>query len=386
MSGIEEEPRSEHDFAEDFGADLLGFLNGESAADTAVEAPAEEQVAEEDTDTGESRPEVIEDATGRLHGKDGKFVEKPSGDSQEGESQEGEEAPEETAEEDSGDDFVIEVDDEETADRVASVLEKYDGDPAKALVALAEAQSLIGRKGNEAAQANAKLEAVEAELAAIKQGQEAVLSRLSQPVVPITRELIETDPAGAAQQAVLQDNVEALEAAISVWQNGSDYVDANPEAARFFLEKLALEAQLAERDQAATTTSMVEPAQAELDAEVGKVLEKHPDLEQYLPAIAEAANEHPLLKRSMEAGTPSERAQALLSLTEIAKSRQGADTSREALKRVQIRVKQEADDAKAKARVVSASRSSAATSSQPTRVDKFLEAFDARMGLNADED
>lgn len=369
---------------EQFAASVFAEIEGaDSTADTA-EAPAETQVADDGTDTGESRPHV-EDATGRLHDPEtGKFIEKPEDEegSDEAETQ-AEDQQAEDEQEDSAGDFVIEVDDEETADRVQAVLEKYDGDPAKALLALVEAQSLIGRKGNEAAQANAELDQVRAELAQIKDGQDAVLQRLSQPVVPITNELIETDPASAAEQAVLQDNVQALQAAIGAWQNGTDYVDANPEAARYFLEKLALEAQIAEQhSQASAEAPVADATQAQLDVEVQKVVDRHPDLEQYVPAIAEAANENPLLQRAMETGTPSERAQALEALTVIAKSRQGADTSREALQRVQIRVKQEADDAKRSARVVSASRGTAAAAGQPTGVDQFLAAFDAHLGLD----
>lgn len=383
----DETARTEQDFAADFGSDLAGFLSG-STADTA-EAPADDQVVDEGADTGEAAREPVVDETGRHHDPEtGKFVEKTDDAEDTEDDPEGEEQPEgeELEQEDSDDDFVIEVDDEETAQRVQSVLEKYDGDPAKALIALSEAQSLIGRKGNEAAQANAELEAVKSELAEIRNGQQAVLQRMSlPPMVAITQDLIDENPAVAAEQAVLQDNAQALQAAIYAWQNGTDFVEPNPDAARFFLEKLALQAQMQEYA-AVQPTAQQMTAQQELDAEVNKVLEKHPDLQNHLPAIAEAATDNPLLKRAMETGTPAERAQALEALTVIAKSRQGADTSREALQRVQIRVKQEADDARAKARVVSASRGTAATASQPTGVDKFLEAFDARLGINRDED
>jgi hypothetical protein len=385
----DETARTEQEFAADFGADLAGFLSG-STADTA-EAPADNQVVDEGADTGDAAREPVVDETGRHHDPEtGKFVEKTdeAEDIEEDESDPeaaSEEASEGDTEEDSDDDFVIEVDDEETAERVQAVLEKYDGDPAKALIALTEAQSLIGRKGNEAQQANAELEAVKAELAEIKSGQQAVLQRMSQPMVPITQDLIDENPAAAAEQAVLQDNAQALQAAIYAWQNGTDLVDPNPDAARFFLERLALQAQMQELQATSPAAMPQATPQQELDAEVGKVLAKHPDLEKHLPAIAEAADDNPLLKRAMETGSPSERAQALEALTVIAKSRQGADTSREAMKRVQIRVKQEADDARAKARVVSASRGSAAAASQPTRVDKFFEAFDARLGLDVEK-
>lgn len=361
--------------------DLIQPPAESSIADTA-EAPAD--IADDGTDTGESRPEVVEDATGRLHGEDGKFVAKPDGETEADPEAEADD-PTKEDEPDDPSDFVIEVDDEETADRVQAFLAKYGGDPSKALLGAIEAQSLIGRKGAEAAEATAELAAVRAELLEIKQGQDTMMSRLSQPVIPITADLIEQDPATAAQQAVAQDNVQALEAAIQAWSVGTDFVDANPAAARLFLEKLALEAEVSEM-RSASTAVQADPLQAQIDAEVAKVVAKHPDLEQHMSAIADEAKAHPLLARAMETGTPVERAQALETLTVIAKSRTGSDTSREAMKVVQIRVKQEADEARANARVVSASSGSAAVAAPSSGTEQFLKEFEARMGINTSGD
>src|SRR5690242_20660534 len=137
----DETPRTEHEFLADFGEELMDFLqDGGSTADTAT-APAADTSAEDAADTGDAAREPIVDETGRHHDPEtGKFVEKadPAGDNEDVEndpeaSQEeaSEEDTDEDSEEDSDDDFVIEVDDEETAQRVQSVLEKYDGDPAK---------------------------------------------------------------------------------------------------------------------------------------------------------------------------------------------------------------------------------------------------------------
>lgn len=378
--GSGEESLSLADFAESVIADI----EGQGSADTAS-APAETaNTSTTETDDTAEAPEATEDATGRLHGKDGKFVEKPSSEDDETDEEpaddsEGEELEDEEAD-DSDDGLVIEVDDEETAARLQTYLEKYDGDVTKALIAATEAQSLVGRKAEDIA--GEELRALRAELEQVRAGQERTLAQLRTPMIPITRELIENDPASAAQQAVAQDNAPALEAAISVWR------EENPEAADFFLRTVVLEAQLAEATAAAAAPQTTEQSteDAEVDAEVQKVLQKHPDLEQHLPAIGKAADENPLLKRAMETGSPQERAQALEALTVIAKASSAADTSREAMKRVQVRVKQEADDARKNARVVSASRGSAASASQPTRVDQFLQAFDARLGLKVNED
>lgn len=373
MSSFEtgDESLSLEAFAESVIADLGG-----DGADTAT-APAEstDTSPTDGTDTAEA-PGLKEDATGRLHGEDGKFVEKPKdGDDEETET--------ETDEPEEGDDpeFVLEVDDEETAAVIGEYLEKYDGDVVKALKAATEAQSLIGRKGTEASQSAAEAAALREELRQSRELQQKILARMSQPqvpLIPITQELIEEDPHLAARQAVLQDNAAALEATIAVWR------EENPDAANFFLQNLVLEAQLAERQQAAPQTAE-SSTDDEVDSEVAKVLAKHPDLEKHLPAIGKAADANPLLKRALEHGSPVEKAQALEALTVIAKAGTTADTSREAMKRVQIRVKQEADEARRSAAVVSASRSSAASASQPTRVDDFLSAFDERLGLKVNE-
>lgn len=373
MSSFEtgDESLSLEAFAESVIADLGG-----DGADTAT-APAEstDTSPTDGTDTAEA-PGLKEDATGRLHGEDGKFVEKPKdGDDEETET--------ETDEPEEGDDpeFVLEVDDEETAAVIGEYLEKYDGDVVKALKAATEAQSLIGRKGTEASQSAAEAAALREELRQSRELQQKILARMSQPqvpLIPITQELIEEDPHLAARQAVLQDNAAALEATIAVWR------EENPDAANFFLQNLVLEAQLAERQQAAPQTAE-SSTDDEVDSEVAKVLAKHPDLEKHLPAIGKAADANPLLKRALEHGSPVEKAQALEALTVIAKAGTTADTSREAMKRVQIRVKQEADEARRSAAVVSASRSSAASTSQPTRVDDFLSAFDERLGLKVNE-
>lgn len=356
----------------DFAASVVADIQRMETEDTAP-APSDAATDTGDTETSDTAdaPDVDRDANGRLHGEDGKFV---------AEGEEAEETNEEAPEEEPADDgFVIEVDDEETADKVSKLLDKYDGDVAKALAAAVDAQSLVGRKAEDVA--GDQIRALRAELEQVRLGQERTLRAISQPAVPITRELIEEDPATAAEQAVLQDNPQALEAAVIVWR------EENPDAAKFFLQKTMLEAQLAERAVApqSTTTDTAASADAEVDTEVAKVLERHPDLEQHLPAIGKAAEANPLLKRAMETGSPAEKAQALEALTVIAKASQGADTSRDAMRRVQVRVKQEADDARRSARVVSASRGSAATASQPTRVDEFLAAFDARLGLKADQ-
>lgn len=375
MSSIETELTPEQ-----LAANVFAMISGESSTADTVEAPADEVAPADVADTGESRPEVTEDANGRLRGADGKFV-----------AREGEDVPdeeldaEETLEdekESEADPFVIEVDDEETAQKVEALLEKYGGDVVKALIGATEAQSLIGRKGSETAQKDAELAAVRQELQRLTQVVTDSASR--PPMVPITQDLIEQNPSQAAAQAVLQDNVVAFRAAITAWQEGTSYVEANPEAASLFLEKVALEARVAELSQKPTEIPV--ETNVELDAEIAKVVERHPDLENFLPQIAEAANERLLLRNVMENGSPAEQAQALEDLYIVVKSRLAADTSVDTMRKIQVRVKQEADAARAGARVVTANRGSAATDGPSSGKDQFLDAFEARMGIDTHEE
>jgi hypothetical protein len=137
-------------------------------------------------------------------------------------------------------------------------------------------------------------------------------------------------------------------------------------------------------------TEQQAPAQASSeDQEVAALLTKHPDLEQYLPQIGEVLQERALLKQALDSGTPSQKAQALEDAYLIARSRSvGTDTSA-AVRKVQAKVSEESKQARAQAAVVRASRGSAASATQPTRVENFLDAFEAKMkekGLFATEE
>lgn len=100
----------------------------------------------------------------------------------------------------------LEVDDPQ----VRALLDKYQGDPVKALKAAAEAQAHIGSLNNELGQ-----------LRPLRDQLDQIQARLDQPVTSstqITAELIESNPAAATQLAYEQQNPVALQAAFEEWE------------------------------------------------------------------------------------------------------------------------------------------------------------------------
>lgn len=352
----------------DFAASVLaliedGGVEDAPAEDTATTAP---EVAET------TEPELKADERGNLHGPDGKFVEKGTEEGeqeQETEEETDEETPEGEQSEDTVDEWELDVDDPD----IAALLSKYDNDLGKALKGAAEAQKMVGRQGSELGelrQLQGKVETLEQMLA-------AQAARPATPAVDYTS-LIEDDPKRAAHVAMQNGDVDAMVAAVSEWADSGEPRDAF-EAATFLngvlrgYEMDQLRAEMKENQTPA-------PAVATSDAqEAAKVLQKHPDLEKFLPEIGQVAQERPLLKQALESGSPQEKAIALEDAYLIARSRSDADTSADAVKRVRVRAAEEGQKARADAAVVSASRGSAASADQPTKADQFLDAFDQHL-------
>ena len=243
---------------------------------------------------------------------------------------------------------------------VESFLAKYDGDINKALRGAIEAQKTVGRQGSELGE----LRRMQGELESLR---EEIRTRPAQQpqqpqVMPNYSEMIQDDPRAAAVMAYENEHFDAMGKALRAW------MQEDPVEARLFAmnvkheaDMLELRAQQEQREQA----SRPDPEQ-ELGREMAKVIQRHPDIEQFLPAIGEVAKERSLLGNALEHGTPAERAEAFETLYLIARGRQGADTS-EAVRRVQVRVSDEAREARAQAAVVSASGASAAPSKRASR-------------------
>lgn len=351
-----------------------GFIDGAAEApDSAVEPATAPPVAD--------TPELTIDASGRAHGPDGKFAPKDSpepeeasaeeevptdvGIEPEAESEVAESAPE-------SDELIFELDDPD----VLGYLDKYDGDVAKALKAATEAQSLIGRQGEELGNTRKENESLQEVVAQLK----ALEDRLQYQSVPYRNDS-DDNPQGLIQEVLERASQTGhfddatYEAAIQSW--GLE----DPFGAARFDAQVAVARQQAE-------AAVQEPPATGPDALAGEIEAfkgRHPDYQQMLPAIQELAAQRPLLGRSLYEGSAQERAQALQDLYDLAKSRTAASDTSTAVRKVILRAAAEAETAKADAAVVGASRSSAASSepAEPTG-DRLLEQALRKTGLGDD--
>ena len=275
--------------------------------------------------------------------------------------------------------------------KVQAYLEKYDGDLNKALAAATDASSLIGQQGNEMGQMRQQLTEMQQYLQwQHQQAQQAAAQPQPSNLPPVNwGELIDDNPAAAAKEALSRWDDRALVAAVEAWKEEEPY-----EAAVFVmglaneLTRLELEeqnqARFVQAQQQAALQHQQRAAFEDLGKQVGRVIEKYPDLPEALPAIAEVAEERPMLRAALERGNPAQVAGALEDLYIIASSRQVADTSGDAMRKVAQATQREAQEAKAKAAVVSASRRKSA-GEQVSNVDQFRSAFRQHMGLQEDE-
>ena len=277
-------------------------------------------------------------------GADGKFVKAEEVPDSEGYTEEvpvGEEEPGESEVEqaqsadDEGDGLEADTDGEEEGDEIVleldeGVLElvntKYDGDIGKALEALQDAQSVIGRQGTELGELRELRTQVESlrELMTLQQAGSGI----------DWDDEIADNPEAAVVKAVQFQNVGAFEAAMDAW------AATEPLKAFTFLQELN------EVQNAPEPTSL----EAELEALKGR----YPDLQQRLPAIEKLAGERPALARLLSDQDPRTRAQALEDLYHLSAGAGTPDTSK-AARRIVLQARAEADAAKADAAVVSAS-------------------------------
>ena len=282
-----------------------------------------------------------------------------------------EEASDESPEDGEEGELVLELDPD-----LEAILEKYDGDLNKALKALGDSQSMIGRQGNELGDLRQQ----------ISQLTEAVQQRVQQPLTPAFappyQNSLDEDPQGLVIE-VLERSAAGLpfdertyESAIAAWGEEDPFGAARLDAQVAFARQQA--AAQAQQEQ------MAVPAEKELEQAMATVVQRHPDVEQYLPAIGDLAKEFPTLRDSMDKGTPSQKAQAFEELLKIAKSRSG-DTSREAIKRVVIKTQEEVRKEKADAAVISAKNTTAASAQEPSDLDLFHREFRRATGQPLDE-
>jgi hypothetical protein len=349
----------------DIVAGKLGTSGGaEETIEDTVEPTPSDDVAEsvDPAEDPATEPEVVPDGTyedenGRLRGPDGKFVAK-----EEHHTDEADEILDPAPE---PEEWVLDVDTD-----VQAFLEKYDGDLNKALKGAIEAQKMVGRQGSELGE----LRKVQKDLEDLKT---TLLTRQAEPVqpqvMPDYRSLIDDDPRTAAVTAYENQHWDAMGAALAAWK------EEDPVEARLFAMQVKNEAEMAqqryefeERLNAAQKPTNPEGDFADMMVDMVK---KYPDLEATIPAIDEVSKERPLLRSVLESGSPADRVAALEDLYLIAKSRTVASDTSAAVRQVQVRVSDEARQARAAAAVVSTSGASAAAGDQPTKADEFRGAF-----------
>ncbi len=261
-------------------------------------------------------------------------------------------------EEDADDGIVIELDDD-----LQAILEKYDGDFGKALRALNESQSMIGRQGNELGDLRRELQEMRQ---AMQQGFQQAPQQ-PQYVGPYTNS-IDEDPRGLVMEALERGDGVTMEKALRAW---GDY---EPFEAATFLITLQQQAAAAPAAPDPAPTAPTTPQGPSLEDAMADVVSRHPDVEKYLPQVEQVSQEFPTLRESMRAGTPAAQAQAFEELLKIAKTRSLEGDTSKAMKRVILRTQEEVRKEKADAAVVSAKNRSAA-SSRESKLDQFYEMF-----------
>lgn len=297
-------------------------------------------------------------------GADGKFIPKeeevvpePEGYTEEvavesvpeEEAEEAEDQP--VAEVDDDSDIVLELD-EGVLDLVNT---KYGGDIGKALEALQEAQSVIGRQGTELGE----LRELRTQVDSLRE-----LMTLQQQASSVDwDEAIADNPEQAVHLALQYQNPQAFEEALESW------AATEPIKAFTFLQEI---------QQAVTA-----PPPTSLESEMEALRGRYPDIQQRLPAIEKAAGERPALARLLNDEDPRTRAQALEDLYHLSAGAGTPDTSK-AAKRIVLQARAEADAAKADAAVVSASNTAPPPAPAPSGDQMLAETLQEYLGLGDD--
>ncbi len=249
--------------------------------------------------------------------------------------------------------------------------------------AYAEAERRLGEMRNEVGTSRQEMQALQASVEQRLAELTAAVNR--PPVIPVTHAMIEEDPAAAAAQALSNGDYETLVASVEAWK------DEEPFEAAVFWANVQNEYRMDQMRR--TMADLTPPAQApapaaatpsvddEVNAEVAKVLQRKPDLEQFMPQIGAIARERPYLRAALETGSPQDRAAALEDLYDLAKSRHVAVTSEQAQQEAALEAAQRARQARSEATVISASRSSAAEGATTDGVTAFRQAFRQHTGL-----
>jgi hypothetical protein len=219
------------------------------------------------------------------------------------------------------------------------VNEKYGGDLGKALAALGESQSLIGRQGNELGDLRAELQQI----------RETLERPAPQPYAQWPDEYDEPEVAvprfrQIAEAAFGNEDPQTFINAVEAWNQ------VDPLGAATFKDAKRVELLLRDQEQtpapAATQEAPLETQMAALVSEYPEI--QKPEIHAEIGALAQA---RPTLGRMLAEATTTERVQILKDLYLEVAGRKASETSQQALRRVAIRRSEDATQARREAQV-----------------------------------
>ena len=225
---------------------------------------------------------------------------------------------------------------------------KYGGDVNKALVALREGQSLIGRQGTELGELRKQME----DLAAlVERGQV-----MAQPYTEWPDEFAEPAESAAAfraiaEEAFAREDVETFGTAIDAWQA------QDPAGAATYRDLKLLQLQMSQTPEAQVVTDDAATLQAGTEAVKAEFPRFNPEDTEFMVAFDAELTKFPTLKSllwgEIPGTTPDQRIAALRETVGRVASQFTAETEQAARRRVAIRTSEEARQARREARVTS---------------------------------
>jgi hypothetical protein len=334
----------------DFIRDHVAAANAAAAGETPAPAPADTVESEEGTVEG-----AEEAAT-------------PAATSEEEGQAEGTEATPLTPEEE--DTIYLELDD----DTQALIDTKYGGDINKALAALSDGQSLIGRQGNE-------LGALREEMRAFREQVQDDM-RSAQPYPEFPDEFADGPEAAAqlrlvAEAAFDRRDPEMFQRAISQWE------EADPVSAAMYRDLKEMQVMQIQAQEA--------PVQVDdgdtLEAGIQTIIAKHPQFqdESFKAAVAAELEKTPSLKAVLWGEVPGvsvkERVLILDEAAQRVAARTTSETVQQAKKRVAVRNSEEARAARVAAQSV---RGGTARDEAPEAEARTVQMGESGRSLNID--
>lgn len=250
----------------------------------------------------------------------------------------------------------------ELTPELESLLSKYDGDLGKALTALQDSQSLIGRQGNELGEVRRELEALRQQLAN---------QPMQQPWLPYQND-VDENPQGLVMEALERGDGATMTRALRAWAALGP--EESFEATMFANQLSEYQRQAEAQAYAQQPEDTLAPAPSNVSEAMKGVLERHPDAREYADQVGALQESFPTLQEELQYGDPAQQARAFEQLLVIAKGRASTPDTQQAVRRLVIKTQEEVRQAKDDAAVISAGNQSAA---QAERVNPVEEALDA---------